>query len=112
MDLNINLGLRYDYQQPFYTHDPNTSIFDPTNGLVVASPEPGSPQYVYNSSKPNVSPRVGFSYQLHSGLVIRVNYGIYYDQPAGQTFPCEPCNTQLALRILSNRRKRESRRQR
>ena len=84
--LNLNLGLRYDYQQPFYTNDPNTSIFDPNAGLVVASSGSGSPQYVYNSNKLNLSPRVGFSYQPHSGLVIRGNYGIYFDQPAGQAF--------------------------
>ncbi len=43
--LNINLGLRYDYQQPFYTNDPNLSIFDPTSstGLVVAGGGSGTP---------------------------------------------------------------------
>jgi Carboxypeptidase regulatory-like domain/TonB dependent receptor len=86
--LNINLGLRYDYQQPFYTNDPNLSIFDPTSstGLVVASGGSGTPQYIYNSNKTNLSPRVGLSYQALPGTVIRANYGIYFDQPAGQAF--------------------------
>jgi hypothetical protein len=86
--LNVNLGLRYDYQQPFYTNDPNLSIFDPSSpsGLVVASGGSGTPQYIYNSNKSNFSPRVGFSYQAFSNTVIRANYGIYYDQPAGQAF--------------------------
>lgn len=85
--LNLNLGLRYDYQQPFYTNDPNLSIFDPKNrGLVVASGGSGTPDYIYNSNKVNFSPRVGLSYQLHPGTVLRANYGIYYDQPAGQAF--------------------------
>ena len=63
--MNVNLGLRYDYQQPFYTNDPNLSIFDPNSatGLVVASGGPGTPQYIYNSNKLNFSPRVGLSYQ-------------------------------------------------
>ena len=86
--LNVNLGLRYDYQQPFYTNDPNLSVFDPTSstGLVVASGGSGTPGYIYNSNKVDLSPRVGLSYQIHNRTVLRANYGIYYDQPAGQAF--------------------------
>jgi outer membrane receptor protein involved in Fe transport len=86
--LNINLGLRYDYQQPYYTNDPNLSVFDPTSstGLVVASGGSGAPDYIYNSNKLDLSPRVGLSYQVNPGTVVRANYGIYYDQPAGQAF--------------------------
>ncbi len=86
--LNINLGVRYDYQQPFYTNEPNLSIFDPTSstGLVVAGGGSGTPDYIYNSNKTDISPRVGFSWAVHNGTVFRANYGIYYDQPAGQAF--------------------------
>jgi hypothetical protein len=86
--LNVNLGLRYDYQQPYFTNEPNLSIFDPTSstGLVVASGGSGTPQYIYNSNKDNFSPRIGFSYQAFKNTVIRANYGIYYDQPAGQAY--------------------------
>ena len=86
--LNVNLGLRYDYQQPYYTNDPNLSIFDPTSstGLVVAGGGSGTPDYIYNSNKVDLSPRVGLSYQALNGTVVRANYGIYYDQPAGQAF--------------------------
>lgn len=85
--LNVNLGLRYDYQQPFYTNPANTSIFDPSNGgLVVTGAGSGSPDYAYNSNKLDFSPRIGFSYQLSPNTVIRGNYGLYFDQPAGQAF--------------------------
>ncbi|WP_216843036.1 TonB-dependent receptor, partial [Granulicella sp. S190] len=85
--LNVNLGLRYDYQQPFYTNDPNLSVFDPNNGgLVQAGGGASTPDYIYNSNKINLSPRVGLAYQANPGTVIRANYGIYYDQPAGQAF--------------------------
>ena len=86
--LNINAGLRYDYQQPFYTNSANLSIFDPnsTTGLVVAGGGSGTPNYIYNSNKLNFSPRFGVSYQALPGTVIRANYGIYFDQPAGQAF--------------------------
>ncbi|WP_263352691.1 TonB-dependent receptor domain-containing protein [Acidicapsa acidisoli] len=85
--LNVNLGLRYDYQQPFYTNPANLSIFDPNNGgLVVADSGSGTPQYIYDSNKLNFSPRFGLSYQPFSHTVIRANYGLYFDQPAGQAF--------------------------
>ena len=85
--LNVNLGLRYDYQQPFYTNSPNLSYFDPNNGgLVVAGSGSGSSQYIYNSNKLNYSPRVGVSYRVHPDTVVRANFGIYFDQPAGQGF--------------------------
>ena len=85
--LNVNLGLRYDYQQPFYTNPANLSIFDPNNGgLVVADSGSGTPKYIYDSNKTNISPRFGLSYQALNHTVIRANYGLYYDQPAGQAF--------------------------
>jgi hypothetical protein len=85
--LNVNLGLRYDYQQPFYTNPTNLSIFDPSKGgLVVAGAGSGTPQYIYDSNKTNLSPRVGLSYQALKGTVVRANFGLYYDQPAGQAF--------------------------
>ncbi len=86
--LNVNLGLRYDYQQPFYTNNPNLSIFDPNSatGLVVPGSGSGTPDYIYNSNKLNFSPRVGLAYQLNPGAVVRANFGLYFDQPAGQAF--------------------------
>ncbi len=84
--LNMNLGLRYDYQQPFYTNPPNSSIFDPSGvGLEVAGSS-GAPGYIYNANKLNFSPRVGLSWAAWKGAVFRANYGIYFDQPAGQAF--------------------------
>jgi len=84
--LNVNLGLRYDYQQPFYTNPPNSSIFDPGGvGLEVVGSS-GAPGYIYNANKLDLSPRVGLSYQLTNSTVVRANFGIYFDQPAGQAF--------------------------
>jgi hypothetical protein len=84
--LNINLGLRYDYQQPYFTNNPNLSIFDPSKGLVVAGGASGTPDYIYDSNKLDLSPRFGLSYQVRNGTVVRANYGIYFDQPAGQAY--------------------------
>jgi outer membrane receptor protein involved in Fe transport len=84
--LNINAGLRYDYQQPFFTNDPNLSIFDPSNGGLVVAGGNSKQNYIYNSNKLDLSPRLGISYQALPGTVVRANYGIYFDQPAGQAF--------------------------
>lgn len=86
--LNFNFGLRYDYQQPYFTNSPNLSVFDPSSatGLVVASGGSGTPQYIYKSNKMDLSPRVGLSYQALKGTVVRANFGIYFDQPAGQAY--------------------------
>ena len=84
--LNLNLGLRYDYQQPFYTNNPNLSIFDPSNGGLVVAGGGSKQNYIYNSNKLDLSPRFGFSYQALGSTVIRGNFGIYFDQPAGQAF--------------------------
>jgi len=85
--LNVNLGLRYDYQQPFYTNDPNLSVFNPDKGaLEVAGSGSGTPQYIYNSNKLNYSPRIGVAYQARPGTLVRGNFGLYFDQPAGQAF--------------------------
>jgi outer membrane receptor protein involved in Fe transport len=85
--LNLDLGLRYDYEQPFYTNPPNSSIFDPNNGgLQVIGSGSGAPGSIYASNKLNFSPRVGLAYQLSDSTVVRANYGIYFDQPAGQAF--------------------------
>lgn len=84
--INLNLGLRYDYQQPFYTNEANLSYFDPSNGgLVVAGGSSSSP-YIYPSNKLDLSPRLGIAYQLRNSTALRANFGIYYDQPAGQAF--------------------------
>jgi outer membrane receptor protein involved in Fe transport len=84
--LNLNLGIRYDYQQPFYTNSPNLSTFEPNNGGLVVAGAHGSQQYFYNANKLDFSPRIGLSYQLREGTLLRANYGIYFDQPAGQAF--------------------------
>ncbi|MBW4038305.1 MAG: TonB-dependent receptor [Acidobacteria bacterium] len=84
--MNVNLGIRYDYQQPFYTNEPNLSTFEPNNGGLVVAGAKGSQQYFYKSNKLDFSPRIGVTYQVHESLVLRANYGIYFDQPAGQAF--------------------------
>jgi hypothetical protein len=85
--LNVSLGIRYDYQQPPYERNCGTSNFNPyivnsTNGLL------GEMQYAckgydstfLNPDYKNFAPRVGFAYDASGKgtTVIRGGYAIYY----------------------------------
>jgi hypothetical protein len=80
--LNLNYGVRYDYEGPL--HDPykDMSIFNPsstaTAGLVFQGAQIANlyPQYYKN-----ISPRVGFSYGVSSTTVLRAGFGYYADTP-------------------------------
>lgn len=77
--LSVDFGIRYDYEGPVHSAEPNLSVFDPTvpGGLRVI----GANQGVWNKFWGAVSPRVGFSYQLDDSArtVLRGGYGLYYD---------------------------------
>ena len=78
--LNVNYGIRYDYEGPVHSAYPNLSIFDPTqtSGLAVAGQQVAN---IYGKFWGAVSPRFGFAYQLDTQgkTVLRGGYGIYYD---------------------------------
>jgi hypothetical protein len=85
--LNVNLGLRYDYQQPPYERNCGTSNFnpytaDPNTGFM------GEMQYAckgygktfLNSDHADFAPRVGFAYDLTGSgkTIVRGGYAIFY----------------------------------
>ena len=80
--LNLNYGLRYDYEGPLHTNYADVSVFDPKKGgLVVAGS--GIPS-LYPKIWTNVSPRVGLAFQPKEDgdLVIRAGFGLFFDTPA------------------------------
>lgn len=80
--LNVNYGLRYDYEGPIHDGKDDLSTFDPAKGgLVVAGQQVGN---LYPQFWKAFSPRLGFAYQPgNSGsLVVRGGFGIYFDTPA------------------------------
>jgi Carboxypeptidase regulatory-like domain/TonB dependent receptor len=78
--LSLNYGLRFDYEGPVHTGEPNLSVFDPSlaSGLAVTTQQVPN---IYSQFWGGYSPRVGFSYQIGDSArtVMRGGYGLYYD---------------------------------
>jgi hypothetical protein len=82
--LNVNYGLRWDYEGPLHNQWQNLSVFRPgltdaaTPGIGYQGNEIGN---LYDPKYTNFSPRVGFSYQAMPRTVIRGGLGLYFDTP-------------------------------
>jgi len=79
-NLTLNLGLRWEYAQPWMDPEDKMVNFDPdTNSLIFA--KPGGSTYERALVKPdynNFGPRVGFAYSGIPKFVFRGGYGISY----------------------------------
>jgi len=82
--LNVNYGLRWDYEGPLHNSAKNLSVFRPdlatasTPGIGYQGVEISN---LYDPTYTNFSPRVGFSYQMFAKTVLRGGAGLYYDTP-------------------------------
>jgi outer membrane receptor protein involved in Fe transport len=80
--LDVNYGVRYDFEGPLHNSYKNLSVFRPeltaTNGLAVQGDQIDS---LYQRYWTSFSPRLGASYQLDSKTVLRAGYGWYFDTP-------------------------------
>ncbi|PYQ86718.1 MAG: TonB-dependent receptor [Acidobacteria bacterium] len=84
--LNINLGLRWDFEGPMHDGRQDLSTFDPNRGgLVVVGRDI---EDLYPRSWKNFSPRLGFTYQPNGrdDLVVRGGLGLFYDTPSMSPF--------------------------
>jgi outer membrane receptor protein involved in Fe transport len=77
--LNVNYGLRWDYEGPLHNPWKNLSVFRPNLGGVVYQGNQIST--LYDPTYLNFSPRIGFSYQATPTTVLRAGAGLYYDTP-------------------------------
>ena len=76
---NVNYGIRWDYEGPFHNDWKNLSVFRPElGGIVFQGNQIGN---LYNPKYTNISPRIGFSYQISPKLVLRAGTGLYFDTP-------------------------------
>ncbi|HZR67131.1 MAG TPA: TonB-dependent receptor [Terriglobales bacterium] len=82
--LTLNLGIRYEYDQPWYEQNDKTANVLPGGiveyaGRIPAQAIPGSKlcptRACYNGNYDQFMPRVGFAYQAMDKLVIRGGYG-------------------------------------
>jgi hypothetical protein len=88
--LTLNLGLRYEWQQPPTERDNRQAYFDYTApnpiSAAIGSTVPGELVYngdghrrgLYSTSYTNVAPRFGFTEQALPKLVFRGGYGIFF----------------------------------
>jgi hypothetical protein len=81
-NLTLNLGVRWEYDGPFYEKFNRLTNFDPATGdLVIAGRDFASRSADVRPYRRNYAPRVGFAYSLpgRKSTVLRGGYGIFYD---------------------------------
>lgn len=79
--VNLNYGVRWDYEGPLENPWKNLSVFRPNlgrNGIAIQGKQVSN---LYDPKYTNVSPRVGISWQAAPTLVVRLGAGLYYDTP-------------------------------
>jgi hypothetical protein len=92
--LTVNLGLRWEYNQPFHEQNQLEGSLDPGTGLITFTKIPATIPTSYRPYidfsrtyqpgiiqpfKKGFMPRVGLAYEVHPGTVVRAGYGIYFD---------------------------------
>jgi hypothetical protein len=76
------VGLRYEYNSPPVDRYDRANIYDPVSGTLVAVGQNGVPRSGYDPDRNNWAPRFGFAWAPggKNNSVVRLGYGIYYDQ--------------------------------
>jgi hypothetical protein len=80
--LTLNLGVRYEnyFGYPWKeTHDRQYN-FAPPSGVVQVGKQ-GTPRSGLAGRNANLTPRTGFAWRVHSKMVLRAAYGIFYSAP-------------------------------
>ncbi len=79
-NFTINYGVRYELWSPLLNHQNALANFTPANGggFVTATNGDWFQRALVHPDKNDWAPRVGFSYQPFSRIVLRGGYGIFY----------------------------------
>jgi Carboxypeptidase regulatory-like domain/TonB-dependent Receptor Plug Domain len=80
----INVGLRYEYQTPYYERFGDLAIFDLANSRFLKLDE--DIDRLHDPDLNNFAPRVGFAYSVTPRTVLRAGAGVFYGQPRGSEF--------------------------
>ncbi len=79
--LNVNYGLRWDYEGPLHNSWKDLSVFRPAlggDGLAIQGDQISN---LYDPVYTDFSPRLGLSYQITPTMVVRLGAGLYFDTP-------------------------------
>ena len=78
-NLTLNLGLRWEYDQPLYEVNNKEANINIANGAVTYAGVNGASRALYNAFYGGFMPRIGFAFSpeaFHDKLVVRGGYGI------------------------------------
>jgi hypothetical protein len=81
-NLTLNIGIRYEYDQPIYEVHNKMSTIDPANPSVILlagtqqASDAGFSRALVDAFYGSVMPRLGFAYSVSPRLVVRGGYGI------------------------------------
>lgn len=78
-NLNLTLGLRYEYFGPLHNGDKNLAVWLPGQGFKIQGADISS---LFPPDKNNFAPRVGFAWNPRGtgDMVVRGSFGVFYDQ--------------------------------
>jgi hypothetical protein len=79
-NLTVNLGLRYQYHQPYKDEQNGLGIFDLEVRRVVLARNGEIRNGIIDPDFNDFGPRLGLAYRLNNKTVIRSAYGIFYDE--------------------------------
>jgi len=79
--LTFNYGARWDYEGPLGDSKKDLSVFIPSKGGLIF--QGAGINHVYPPRYKNISPRLGVAYKPkeNGDLVVRANFGVYFDTP-------------------------------
>ena len=75
-NLTINLGLRWEFDQPIYEVNNKQANLNLQTGQIEYAGVDGASRALYNAVYTQFQPRIGFAYQAMQRLVVRGGYGI------------------------------------
>lgn len=75
-NLTLNLGLRYEFNQPIYEVNNKEANVDLNAGTVIYAGKNGNSRALYDPTYQNFMPRIGLSYSPNNRVVVRAGFGI------------------------------------